>query len=252
MAGFWTNQKEEELVDLWEERPELYAVGVAIYTNRNARGNEFRSIATALGVSEAEVKKKIENMRTQYNRYLKSPPSGSGGNHTPRQEWFLRRLKFLELHMRKRPSTSNLDVHNDSSTTSTEEGESEDRGEDRVEDKEDEEQDKEEEEEEEEAIPPSGLQKKRRKRQPDPAQAQDLVILGAINETLKVLTENHQHNLQPPKNDSIHAFCQFMEQQLRAIDDPHHLQYIQFQIHQILFSPRPPSSQYAPTYLHPL
>lgn len=54
----------------------------------------------------------MDSMRTQYSRYLKSPPSGSGGHHTPRQEWFLRRLKFLELHMKKRPSTSNLDVQN--------------------------------------------------------------------------------------------------------------------------------------------
>ncbi len=51
---------------------------------------------------EAEVKKKMDSMRTQYSRYLKSPPSGSGGHHTPRQEWFLRRLKVLELHMKKK------------------------------------------------------------------------------------------------------------------------------------------------------
>ncbi|KAK9977020.1 hypothetical protein ABG768_018841 [Culter alburnus] len=192
MAGFWTNQKEEELVCLWEERPELYAVGVAAYTNRDARGNAVRSMATALGISEAEVKKKMESMRTQYSRYLKSPPSGSGGYHTPRQEWFLRRLKFLEMHIKKRPSTSNLDLQNDS-TTSLEEGEGDDRGEDKEQEKEEEEQEREEEEK-----------------------------------------EKHQQNQQPPKNDGIYSFCQYIEQQLRAIEDPHHLQYVQFQIHQIL------------------
>ncbi len=51
MAGFWTDEKEEQFLDLWEERPELYAVGVAEYTNRNARGNAIMSIATALGIS---------------------------------------------------------------------------------------------------------------------------------------------------------------------------------------------------------
>ncbi|KAF4115163.1 hypothetical protein G5714_002652 [Onychostoma macrolepis] len=105
------------------------------------------SIATALGISEAEVKKKMDSMRTQYSRYLKPPPSGSGGHHTPRQEWFLRRLKFLELHMKKRPSTSNLDVQNDS-TSSLEEVESEDRGDDKEQEKEEEEQEMEEEQEE--------------------------------------------------------------------------------------------------------
>ncbi|KAK9977165.1 hypothetical protein ABG768_018986, partial [Culter alburnus] len=209
MAGFWTNQKEEELVCLWEERPELYAVGVAAYTNRDARGNAVRSMATALGISEAEVKKKMESMRTQYSRYLKSPPSGSGGYHTPRQEWFLRRLKFLEMHIKKRPSTSNLDLQNDS-TTSLEEGEGDDRGEDKEQEKEEEEQERE--EEEKEVEPKVEKRHRKRRNSSDSAQAQDLAILGAINETLKVLTEKHQQNQQPPKNDGIYSFCQYIEQ----------------------------------------
>lgn len=107
------------------------------------------------------------------------------------------------------------------------------------------------EEEQEEVQPKEKKRQRKRKYSSDPAQAQDLAILGAINQTLKVLTEKQQ-NLQPPKNDGIHAFCRYVEHQLKLIEDSHHLQYIQFHIHQILLSPRPSSSQYPATYSHPL
>ncbi|XP_062389288.1 uncharacterized protein LOC134077601 [Sardina pilchardus] len=41
-------------------------------------------------------------------RYLKEKPSGSDGSITPRQTWMLQRMKFLEAHMKKRPSQSNI------------------------------------------------------------------------------------------------------------------------------------------------
>lgn len=107
------------------------------------------------------------------------------------------------------------------------------------------------EEEQEDVQPKEKKRQRKRKYSSDPAQAQDLAILGAINQTLKVLTEKQQ-NLQPPKNYGIHAFCQYVEHQLKLIEDPHQLQYIQFHIHQILLSPRPSSSQYPATYSHPL
>lgn len=61
-------------------------------------------------VTENAVKAKMESMRTQYSRYLKAKPSGSDGFVTPRQSWMLQKMKFLEMHMRKRPSKSNLSL----------------------------------------------------------------------------------------------------------------------------------------------
>ena len=52
----------------------------------------------------------MESMRTQYSRYLKAKPSGSDGFVTPRQSWMLHKMHFLEMHMRKRPSKSNLSL----------------------------------------------------------------------------------------------------------------------------------------------
>ena len=53
-------------------------------------------------------------MRTQYGRAVKNvknQPSGSGTKDpTPRQAWLLKHCSFLYSHIKKRPSTSNLDT----------------------------------------------------------------------------------------------------------------------------------------------
>ena len=58
--------------------------------------------------TETMAKAKMETMRTQYSRYLKAKPSGSDGFVTARQSWILQKLKFLEIHMKKRQSKSNI------------------------------------------------------------------------------------------------------------------------------------------------
>ncbi|XP_078101560.1 uncharacterized protein LOC144514238 isoform X2 [Sander vitreus] len=54
-----------------------------------------------------ETKKKWESLRTQFIRYRRLPPSGScGTDQTPRQQWILSRLHFLEPHTKRKESES--------------------------------------------------------------------------------------------------------------------------------------------------
>lgn len=64
--------------------------------------------STWLYFSEKFLKKRWESLRTQYTRYKKLPPSGSGGaQRTGRQQWILTRLQFLEPHTKKKDTTHN-------------------------------------------------------------------------------------------------------------------------------------------------
>ena len=57
------------------------------------------------------VSKHIQSLRTQFSRLCRPAPSGSGSKQTTgRQKWILDKLNFLKIHLRKKPSTSNLIV----------------------------------------------------------------------------------------------------------------------------------------------
>ena len=53
----------------------------------------------------------MNTLRTQYSRHRKPTPSGSAAKRkTKRQEWLLTALAFLEQYVKKRGSTSNMEV----------------------------------------------------------------------------------------------------------------------------------------------
>ena len=56
--------------------------------------------------------KHIASLRSQYMRYRKLAPSGSGAKRikTLRQEWVLKNIRFMEPWVKKRESESNLCV----------------------------------------------------------------------------------------------------------------------------------------------
>lgn len=57
-------------------------------------------------VSERELKKKWDSLRTQYSRYTKLMYGSDGRFFTPRQQWIMQRLKFLDPHIKRRSNYS--------------------------------------------------------------------------------------------------------------------------------------------------
>lgn len=47
----WTIEEEEKLVEMWAERPCLYAIRTKEYSDRNKRQNAAREISDAVGKS---------------------------------------------------------------------------------------------------------------------------------------------------------------------------------------------------------
>ncbi|KAF5892898.1 transcription factor Adf-1-like, partial [Clarias magur] len=51
---------------------------------------------------EKELRKKWDSLRTQYSRYTKMMYGSDGRFFTPRQQWIMQRLKFLDPHIKRR------------------------------------------------------------------------------------------------------------------------------------------------------
>ncbi|KAI9518423.1 hypothetical protein NQZ68_037177, partial [Dissostichus eleginoides] len=91
--AIWNEGTEDQLINLIQERPALYDITEKRYANRIVKTGLWREIETQLGLSEKELKKKWDSLRTQYTRCRRLAPSGSSGTQkTGRQHWILTRL----------------------------------------------------------------------------------------------------------------------------------------------------------------
>ncbi|XP_034001012.1 uncharacterized protein LOC117494283 [Trematomus bernacchii] len=107
--AIWNEAIEDLFITLIQERPALYDITEAKYSNRIVKTGLWREIESQLGFSEKELRKKWDSMRTQYTRYRRLAASGSCATPmTGRQQWFLNRLRFLEPFTKRKESTSNL------------------------------------------------------------------------------------------------------------------------------------------------
>ena len=69
-------------------------------------------LQTIMHFSVEEIHKRMKNLQAQYGRIMKTPPSGSGVKaRTPRQEWLVKRLGFLKVHIKGRDTISSYQVH---------------------------------------------------------------------------------------------------------------------------------------------
>ncbi|XP_065125347.2 uncharacterized protein [Paramisgurnus dabryanus] len=103
----WNEQREDQLIALIQERPALYNVTEKCYASRGHRAELWREIEQTLAISEKELRKRWDSLRTQYSRYKKAAPTGSvDAPKTGRQQWILNQLQFLEPHMKRREITS--------------------------------------------------------------------------------------------------------------------------------------------------
>lgn len=103
--------QEAVFIDLWQEKPCLYDIGSKSYSNKNEKRKAISEIAEKMEMSADAVSKKLTSLRTQYSRLIKALPSGSGSvARTSHQKWLVEKLDFLQQHLRKRGSLSNLTV----------------------------------------------------------------------------------------------------------------------------------------------
>ncbi|XP_067281870.1 transcription factor Adf-1-like [Pseudorasbora parva] len=86
-----------------QQRPALYHTTGKCYVNCVAKAELWREIANNLVISEKELKKRWDSLRTQYMRYKKHGPSGSSGAQKTHRQ-------FLQPHTKRKESTSNLTI----------------------------------------------------------------------------------------------------------------------------------------------
>ncbi|KAJ8333288.1 hypothetical protein SKAU_G00421840 [Synaphobranchus kaupii] len=240
MAEFWTAEREDILVQLFEEQSCLYDTSLKAYSNRISKKNAICHIAERLGIGDKEVSKKMHSLRTQYNRYAKMCPSESSGMKTARQDWILQRLSFLEPHIRKRSSMCNTDDKGydtaEREEEESEEPEEEVKEEEGSEEPEEEVKEEEESEEQEEEVkeeeesekpeeelkeeesttrdpppPPSTVHHQNRRKR-NHTERQETEILQTIGGYL-------QKRPQPKEQDELSAFCNNLEHKMRRIKD---------------------------------
>ncbi|XP_060915069.1 uncharacterized protein wu:fb74b10 [Labrus mixtus] len=82
-----------------------------------------------LCLSEKELKKRWDSLRTQYARYKRlAPPGSSGAQKSSRQRWILNRLQFLEPHTKRRKTRSNRAIRKLADSDSPSDGTSSETG----------------------------------------------------------------------------------------------------------------------------
>ncbi|KAL6456242.1 hypothetical protein MHYP_G00347850 [Metynnis hypsauchen] len=106
MSSTWTSEREEEFVAMMEAKPELFDTTEMNFSNKTVKMNAWLEMAEHFGLSEKELRKKWDSLRTQYSRYTKMYAAGGteGRLCTARQQWILQRLKFLDPHIKRRSS----------------------------------------------------------------------------------------------------------------------------------------------------
>ncbi|XP_011472611.1 uncharacterized protein LOC101174338 [Oryzias latipes] len=98
---------EEKIVSFFKERPHFYDLTHASYKNKQRRNFELTEFASALGHGWTAEKlwKRFVSLRTDYGKLLKvirKDKSNSGAKKlTPKQQWKLRRMQFLDPHRKK-------------------------------------------------------------------------------------------------------------------------------------------------------
>ncbi|KAM6965859.1 uncharacterized protein LKV04_018355 [Tautogolabrus adspersus] len=111
----WTEETEDRMITMIQERPPLFDITDKLYSNRVVKTGLWREIEKKMILSEKELKKRWDSLRTQYTRYKRLPPAGtSGAQKTGRQQWILTRLQFLEPHTKRKETTSNLVIRENS------------------------------------------------------------------------------------------------------------------------------------------
>lgn len=107
----FSEDQEAIVIELWQERPCRYYVGCKSYSNKNEKRKALAEVGEKKNMNIDAVAKKLTSLRTQYSRLIKALPSGSGTvAKTAHQKWLVEKLDFLQQHVKKRDSMSNISV----------------------------------------------------------------------------------------------------------------------------------------------
>ena len=112
MAKIWSTNDVEKLITEYRDRPCLWNSRIEEYRNRNVRDVALNSLASIFETTEAEVMRKLHNLRSQYTsqkRRLRDVCSGSSGTTATTSKWqFFESLEFLSDSIEAHRSLSNL------------------------------------------------------------------------------------------------------------------------------------------------
>lgn len=107
--GGWTTDQNERLCELFETNRCLYDSTTSEYQSRRTRIATLIAIGKELNKTPEQIKKKLENFRTQYGRELKKGVKlellNDAGEEVPVSKWaLLPKLKFLDDFLTPRPA----------------------------------------------------------------------------------------------------------------------------------------------------
>ncbi|XP_063919698.1 uncharacterized protein LOC135134795 [Zophobas morio] len=243
----WTKSTMEKFIIQFEKYPCLYDVKHQFYKNKHARAEAYNKIVETLKkeneglkVTVEEAKKKITNLRSQYNHELNkiraSTHSGMGTDeiYEPTVWWF-EKLQFLEQFIKPRKGKSSIDVLHDNENQSQPNFMLEEIDNDLVTDLEDIQESGS--NDVLSSSMSSGLNASLQVLSPKPVQraknrktsAEDDVIM---TKTLKVLEEI---NRPKPKIDEVCEFGRFVSKELQGIDDEELQNEAKHEINNILY-----------------
>ncbi|XP_042364129.1 uncharacterized protein wu:fb74b10 [Plectropomus leopardus] len=106
----WSVEKENKLLQLWQQHPCLYEFSADRFHDRLEREKKWTEIATTLDLPVEDVKIRATSLRTQYSKLVK--PLASGKMRKPitgRQRMIMTSCEFLKKHITHRPTEGKCD-----------------------------------------------------------------------------------------------------------------------------------------------
>lgn len=112
----WSPQLTEQLIEMYKDCQCLWNTTHKWYRERNKRECTYQRIATSFNTSSLEIKRKIHNLRNQFNqetiKYKKKPKDNDGELQIPRWTYY-DSLKFIKTGQATNiiPSDSKKIIH---------------------------------------------------------------------------------------------------------------------------------------------
>lgn len=117
----WSIEKTVSLIQAYEMHPLLWNPREKLYKNKYKRNDAITDIASHVGCSVLEVKKKLESVLAQYRREKKNvTKSGMATSDRKKPWWGLKYLRFLDVKYVPNHTISNCDISESTEVDNTE------------------------------------------------------------------------------------------------------------------------------------
>lgn len=112
MKKEWLKSEIEELILMYQGKPELWDVTTAMYKNRIKKQDALKELADEFSTTTEEIQRKIHNLRNQFSSELKKHKKIKSGQSTDElyvSKWpYYNLLSFLQGGSACRQSIGNL------------------------------------------------------------------------------------------------------------------------------------------------